>query len=57
MSKLATIDESALFEGQVTQIAIGEIKSSLYSRDGTVPRTGSNLGTGSQPPEPEPNRF
>ena len=27
------------------------------SRDGTVPGTGSNLGTGSQPPEPEPNRF
>ena len=31
--------------------------SIVRSRDGTVPRTGSNLGTGSQPPEPELNRF
>ena len=30
VSKLATIDESALFEGQVTQVAIGAIKSGLY---------------------------
>ena len=29
----------------------------VMSRDGMVPRTGSNLGTGSQPSEPEPNRF
>ena len=29
----------------------------VVARDGMVPRTGSNLGTGSQPPEPEPNRF